>query len=88
MRKLNRPTMIDKALHDQKCCRDWLMPHMALGKPKAFTKKHYHQLALAELGPISRAAFDDGWIWAIEDSQRPDWYNPKRRSKLLRHSRL
>ena len=78
MLKLNPQAKIDKALRDQKRCRDWLMPHMALGSPKLFTKERYRELALAELGPMSKASFDEAWIWAIEDSRRPDWYGPKR----------
>lgn len=84
MPKLDPQTTISQTLRDRKRCRDWLIPHMALGKPKAFTKKHYHQLALAELGPISKASFDDAWIWAIEDSGRQDWYRSKqRREKVI-----
>lgn len=84
MPELDMQATIGKALRDRKRCRDWLIPHMALGKPKAFTKKHYLQLALAELGPISKASFDDAWIWAIEDSRRSDWYKPiQRRKKVM-----
>lgn len=68
---------MDRALRDRKRCRDWLMPHMALGGIKAFTKEQYRQLAVFELGPISKAAFNDAWIWAIEESGRQDWYDPK-----------
>lgn len=81
MLKHERQASIDKALLDRKRCRDWLMPHMALGSPKALTKEQYRQLALAELGPMSKASFNDAWIWAIEESQRQDWYEPKRSRK-------
>ena len=81
MLKPERQASIDKALRDRKRCRDWLMPHMALGSPKALTKEQYRQLALAELGPMSKASFNDAWIWAIEDSRREDWYEPKRSRK-------
>lgn len=81
MLKPERQASIDKALKDRKRCRDWLMPHMALGSPKALTKEQYRQLALAELGPMAKASFNDAWIWAIEDSQRQDWYEPKRNRK-------
>lgn len=57
------------------------MPHMALGSPKALTKEQYRQLALAELGAISKASFNEAWICAIEESQRQDWYEPKRSRK-------
>ena len=81
MQKLTRQETINKALLERKRCRDWLIPHMVLGSPKAFTKEQYRQLALAELGPISKASFNDAWIWAIEDSRRLDWYEPKRSRK-------
>lgn len=75
----DQQAIIDKAHRDRECCRDWLLPHMAMGREKAFTKEQYRQLALAELGPISTASFDHAWIWAIEDSGRHDWYLPKAR---------
>ena len=40
------------------------------GKPKAFTKDEYRQLATVDLGTFSKAAFDDAWIAAIEDNPR------------------
>ena len=69
--------MMHKAIAERRRCRDWLMPHMSGGKPKAFTKEQYRQLAMAELGPITKAAFADAWIGAIEDTGRQDWYDPK-----------
>ena len=79
-----RQALMDKATAERKRVRDWLLPHMANGKPKAFTKEQYRQLACAELGPISKAAFDHAWIWSIEDSGRQDWYDPKPRTKETR----
>lgn len=81
MLTLDQQATIGKALRDRKRCRDWLIPHMLLGSPKAFTKEQYRQLAIAELGPMSKASFNDAWIWAIEESRRQDWYEPKRRRK-------
>lgn len=81
MEKLTRQETISKALRERKRCRDWLIPHMIHGGPKAFTKEQYRQLALAELGPMSKASFNDAWVWAIEDSRRQDWYEPKRSRK-------
>ena len=49
-------------------------------KSKAFTKDEYRVMAMKELG-VSKSAFDMGWIWAIEDSGRQDWYDPKPRGK-------
>jgi len=55
---------------------------MSGGKPKVFTKEQYRQLAMAELGPITKAVFADAWIGAIEDIGRQDWYDPKPRTKV------
>ena len=57
---------------------------MANGKPKAFTKDEYRQLAAADLGSFSKAAFDHAWIAAIEDSGRQDWYDPLPRRRMAR----
>lgn len=77
----SRQTMMDTAIAERQRIREWLLPHMANGKPKAFTKDQYRLLAAAELGPISKAAFDHAWISAIEDSSRQDWHDPKPRRK-------
>ena len=61
-------------------CRDWLLPHMRDGKPKVFTKEEYRAIVMKELG-VSKSAFDFGWIWAIEDAGRQDWYDPKPRRR-------
>ncbi len=73
--------MMEKAIEERRRCRDWLLPHMRQGGPKAFTKEQYRQLAIAALGPMSKAAFDFAWVSAIEDSGRQDWYEPKPRRK-------
>jgi hypothetical protein len=69
--------MMDQALAERQRMRDWLLPHMKDGKPKAFTKDQYRLLAIAELRPVSKAAFNHAWISTIEDSGRQDWYAPK-----------
>jgi hypothetical protein len=74
--------MMTKAIAEQKMLRDWLLPHMAGGKPKAFTKDQYRQLATADLSTFSKAAFDHAWIAAIEDSGRQDWYEPLSRRRM------
>jgi hypothetical protein len=74
-----RQAMMEKAIADRIRCRDWLLLHMVQGKPKAFTKEEYRQMAVTELGDISKATFDMGWVWAIEDAGRHDWYQPKPR---------
>ncbi|CAN1505298.1 hypothetical protein MCEREM21A_00624 [Sphingomonadaceae bacterium] len=79
-----RQAMMDKAIAERQRIRNWLLPHMNVGKPKAFTKDQYRLLAVSELGPFSKAAFGDAWISAIEDTGRQDWYDPKTRRKEAR----
>ena len=76
--------MMDKAIAERQRIRDWLLPHMKYGKTKAFTKDQYRVLAVSELGPCSKAAFDHAWVSAIEDSGRQHWYAPKPRRKETR----
>jgi hypothetical protein len=80
----SRQAMMDKAIAERQLIRDWLLPHMKGGKPKAFTKDQYRLLAVSELGPFSKAGFDHAWISAIEDTGRQDWYDPKPRRKETR----
>ena len=80
----SRQAMMDKAIAERERLRDWFLPHMADGKPKAFTKDEYRQLAQTDLGSFSKAAFDHTWIAAIEDSGRQDWYKPLPRQRTTR----
>ena len=80
-----RQALIDNAVAERERLREWLLPHMAGDKPKAFTKDEYRQLATADLGTFSKAAFDHTWIAAIEDSGRQDWYEPLSRRKMVRN---
>lgn len=41
---------MDKAIAERQRIRDWLLPHMKGGKPKAFHKDQYRLLAASELG--------------------------------------
>jgi hypothetical protein len=75
-----RKALFEAAQADRERCREWLIPHMANGKPKRFTKDQYRQMAMIELG-ISQSAFDHAWVWAIEDTGRQDWYDPKPRRR-------
>jgi hypothetical protein len=70
MIKTHRQTLMDQAIAERKMLRDWLLPHMANGKSKAYTKDQYRQLATVDLGTFSKAAFDHAWIAAIQDSPR------------------
>jgi hypothetical protein len=80
-----RQTLIDNAVAERERLREWLLPQMAEGKPKAFTKDEYRQMAAADLGSFSKAAFDHAWIAAIEDCGRQDWYDPLSRRRMARN---
>jgi hypothetical protein len=78
--KTNRALSAARASEDRQKCRDWLIPHMSGDKPKALTKDQYRELARREFS-FSAAAFNDAWIWAIEDTGRHDWYEGKGREE-------
>jgi hypothetical protein len=59
-------------------CRDWLLPYMQNNQPKFLTKDELRSAAVREL-KVSKNAFDLGWMAAIEDTGRHDWYEPLRR---------
>jgi hypothetical protein len=58
--------------------RAWLLPYMQDGRPKFATKDELRAAAMRELN-VSKNAFDFGWMAAIEDTGREDWYEPLRR---------
>jgi hypothetical protein len=59
-------------------CRDWLLPYMQNDQRKFLTKNELRIAAMRDLN-VSKNAFDFGWIAAIEDSGRHDWYEPLRK---------
>ena len=59
-------------------CREWLLPFMQNNQPKFLTKDELRVAAIRELR-VSKNAFDFGWIVAIEDTGRHDWYVPLRK---------
>ncbi len=76
--KTNRALSAARAREDRERCRDWLIPHMSDGKPKLHSKDGYRDLARQTFN-FSAAAYNDAWIWAIEDTGRQDWYEGKGR---------
>jgi len=76
--KTNRALSAARAREDREKCRDWLIPRMNAGQAKTLSKDEYRELARQEF-PFSAAAFNDAWIWAIEDTGRHDWYEGKGR---------
>ena len=47
-------------------------------QPKFLTKAELREAAIREL-KVSKNSFDFGWISAIEETGRHDWYEPLRR---------
>ncbi|MBC2665374.1 hypothetical protein H7F51_07565 [Novosphingobium flavum] len=76
--KTNRAISAARAREDRQKCLDWLIPQMSEGKAKTLTKDQYRDLARAEFS-FSTAAFNEAWIWAIEETGRQDWYEGKGR---------
>lgn len=66
--------LFDKAQAERRRCASWLVERMRDGKPKVLTKAEYREQAMAELG-VSKHSFDAGWVWAIEETGRHDWYH-------------
>jgi hypothetical protein len=55
----------------------------ANNQPKFLTKDELRSAAMRELN-VSKSAFDFGWMAAIEDTGRHDWYEPLRRRLLTK----
>jgi len=60
---------------ERRRCRDWPPPVMQHNQPKFLTKDELRSVAMRELD-VSKLSFDMGWIMAIEDTGRHDWYEP------------
>lgn len=78
MTKSRSQILSEKANSERRRCRDWLLPFMQDNQPKFLTKDELRSVAMRELD-VSKLSFDMGWIMAIEDAGRHDWYEPLRR---------
>jgi hypothetical protein len=78
MTKNRSQKLSEKADAERRRCRDWLLPFMQNNQPKFLTKDELRSVAMRELD-VSKLSFDMGWIMAIEDAGRHDWYEPLRR---------
>lgn len=78
MTKSRSQILSEKADGERRRCRDWLLPFMQNNRPKFLTKDELRRAAMRELN-VSKLSFDMGWIMAIEDTGRHDWYEPLRR---------
>jgi hypothetical protein len=78
MTKNRGQELSEKVTEQWQRSRDWLMPYMQNNQPKFLTKDELPSAACAKLN-VSKNAFDMGWMMAIEDTGRHDWYEPLRR---------
>ncbi len=66
-----------KADDERRRCHEWLRKFMQGNQPKSLTKAELRDAAMREL-KVSKNSFDGGWITAIEETGRHDWYEPLR----------
>jgi len=78
MTKTRQQELSEKFTEQWQRSRDWLVPFMRNNQPKFLTKDELRSAAMRELN-VSKSAFDFGWMAAIEDTGRHDWYEPLRR---------
>ena len=78
MLKTRSQQLSERADDERRRCRDWLLLFMQTNQPKFLTKDELRAAAMRELN-VSKVSFDMGWIMAIEDTGRHDWYEPLRR---------
>ena len=78
MTKTRQQELSEKFTKQWQRSRDWLVPFMHDNQPKFLTKDELRSAAMRELN-VSKSAFDFGWMAAIEDTGRHDWYEPLRR---------
>jgi hypothetical protein len=83
MPKTRSQELSDIAAEQRRRCRDWLLPFMQGNQPKFLTKTEMREAAMREL-KVSKSSFDFGWIEAIEQTMRHDWYEPLRRRFLTK----
>jgi hypothetical protein len=82
--KNRQQQLSEKAGEERRRCRDWLLKFMQADQPKFLTKDELRAAAMRELN-VSKLSFDMGWIMAIEDTGRHDWYEPLRRRSRTRN---
>jgi hypothetical protein len=78
MTKSRSQRLSEKADEERRQCRHWLRRFMLNDQPKFLTKAELRDAAMRELN-VSKNSFDFGWIAAIKDTGRHDWYEPLRR---------
>ena len=87
MTKSRRQELSEKFAEQWQRSRDWLVPFMQNNQPKFLTKDELRSAAMCEL-KVSKSAFDFGWMAAIEDTNRQDWYEPLRKRPRIKSESL
>ena len=82
--KSQRQELSEKFTEHWQRSRDWLVPFMQRGQPRFLTKSEFRSVAMREL-KVSKNVFDFGWVAAIEDTGRHEWYEPLRRRPRLKN---
>ncbi len=85
MKKSRSQELSKKFTEEWQRSRDWLVPFMRNNQPKYLTKDELRSAALCEL-KVSKSAFDFGWIAAIAETGRHDWFEPLRKRLRTRSS--
>ena len=70
--------LFERADEERRRCRDWLSKFHAGQTAKVFDESRAREAAMRDL-KVSKKSFDSGWIEAIGQSGRHDWYKPLRR---------
>jgi hypothetical protein len=83
MTKTRSEELSEKFTEQWPQCCDWLLPYMENNQPKFLTKDDLRSAAIRQL-KVSKHAFDFGWMAAIEDTGRHDWYEPLRRRRRIK----
>lgn len=83
MTKSRQQELSEKFTEQWRRSRDWLVPFMQNNQPKLLTKDELRSAAMREL-KVSKSAFDFGWMAAIEDTGRQDWYEPLRKRPRIK----
>jgi hypothetical protein len=81
--KSRQQELSEKADEERRRCRDWLLRFMQSNHPTFLTKAEPREAALRELN-VSKNSFDFGWIEAIAQTGRHDWYEPLRRRPRIK----
>jgi hypothetical protein len=78
MKKSRSQELSERFTEQWRRSRNWLVPFMQNNQPKFLTKEELRNAAMRQLN-VSKNAFDFGWMVAIEDTGRHDWYEPLRK---------